>query len=383
MADSTGFWSYVHKDDEAEKGRIAQLAHDLVEQYEMITGETINLFLDRDSIEWGDNWRARIDDGLLNAAFFVAILTPRYFTSKECRRELQTFAREARRLGIADLILSILYVDIPALDADPPQDELMALIKPFQWSDWRELRFADPNSSEYRQAVAEMANRLANASRDAIAAELPSTVDAASPSSESEDGIAEEPGLIDILAAGQTEMQAVGITSAAMSDEMNTFNSFVVKATEDIKRSDQEGRGPVGRLAIAKELAQNLTQPADRFLELANEYTSKMYDADRGTMTLISMAEDEIERNPDSKDTVCEFFKITTATAQTAQLLATTLGQFSEGITQNEKISRDLRPPLQTMKHGVAIVMEASSLAEGWLKAIEESQVDCTDRMNG
>jgi hypothetical protein len=379
-ADATGFWSYVHKDDQAEKGRIEQLAHDLVDQYEMITGETIKLFHDRSSIEWGDNWRALIDEGLLTAAFFVAILTPRYFRSAECRRELQTFARGAQRLGISDLVLSIVYVDVPELEEDTPQDELMVLVKQFQWEDWRELRFTDVNSSEYRIAVAKMAKRLADASRAAIAAELPAPIDAISPFPGSEGGTAEEPGLMDILAAGQIGMQGVSATSVAMTEEMAKFNSFVGKATGDIRRSDQEGRGPVDRLAIAKELAQNLTQPADRFFQLANEYASQMYDADRGTRTLISLAPDEIKRNPDSKSVVCQFFDIIIATAQKAQFLATTLGEFSQGLAKSETLSRDLRPPLQTMKRGVAIVMEASSLADGWLKAIEESPVDCTDQ---
>lgn len=56
---SQGFWSYVHRDDEADGGRIVRLAKDVVDQYEMLTGETISLFLDRDALNWGDNWRAR------------------------------------------------------------------------------------------------------------------------------------------------------------------------------------------------------------------------------------------------------------------------------------------------------------------------------------
>jgi hypothetical protein len=382
-ADATGFWSYTHKDDEAEKGRIEQLAHDLVDQYQMITGETIKLFFDRDSLEWGDNWRAIIDENLLTAAFFVAILTPRYFTSAECRRELQTFAREAKRLGISDLVLSITYVDVPGLEADDPQDELMALVKQFQWEDWRELRFADVASSEYRKAVAKMARRLADANRAATAAEIPKAVGAISSAPKGEEGADDEPGLIDILAAGQTGMEALSATSIALSEEMQAFNAFTQNAAADIKHSDNEGRGPVGRLAIAKELAKNLTGPANRFLESASKYASQLYDADASTRTLIALAAGEIEENLDSKAIVCEFFKVTTTTASIAQSLGETLEGFSQSITQVEKLSRDLRPPLQTMKHGIAIVMEASSLATGWLQAIEESPVDCASQENG
>jgi len=39
MTSIDGFWSYVHADDDAESGRIAQLARDVVAQFEMLTGE--------------------------------------------------------------------------------------------------------------------------------------------------------------------------------------------------------------------------------------------------------------------------------------------------------------------------------------------------------
>lgn len=59
-----GFWSYVKADDEAEGGRISRLARDLVAQIQMLTGESMDLFLDRDAIEWGEIWRDRIATSL-------------------------------------------------------------------------------------------------------------------------------------------------------------------------------------------------------------------------------------------------------------------------------------------------------------------------------
>jgi predicted transcriptional regulator len=64
MNSSKGFLSYVHADDDAENGRIVRLARDVQSQFEMLTGEAISLFLDKDAIEWGDDWRAKIDSGL-------------------------------------------------------------------------------------------------------------------------------------------------------------------------------------------------------------------------------------------------------------------------------------------------------------------------------
>lgn len=91
MTDSVGFWSYVHKDDKADDGRITQLSHDICEQYEMLTGETISIFLDKDRNEWGDDWRNNIENALSSIAFFIPVITPRYLISPECRGVVSSF----------------------------------------------------------------------------------------------------------------------------------------------------------------------------------------------------------------------------------------------------------------------------------------------------
>ena len=47
MAALQGFWSYVHDDDRADGERISCLARDAVDQFQMLTGEEISLFLDK------------------------------------------------------------------------------------------------------------------------------------------------------------------------------------------------------------------------------------------------------------------------------------------------------------------------------------------------
>jgi hypothetical protein len=95
LSTSQGFWSYVHADDAAEGGRITDLARHLQAQYEMLTGDALVLFLDRDALKWGDEWRNKVDESLAGIAFFIPLMTPRYFLSAECRRELQFVARVA------------------------------------------------------------------------------------------------------------------------------------------------------------------------------------------------------------------------------------------------------------------------------------------------
>lgn len=198
MTDWKGLWSYVHADDEAEGGRISRLAKDVASQFEMQTGEKIELFLDTDAVKWGENWREEIDEGLSSIAFFIPVLTPRYFMSHECRRELRFFADRATSLGVKELVLPLLYVDVESLHDDTVSDDLVALVMTFQWENWLELRFAELTSGGYRRGVSRLAARLVEANRQADQTDIVANVRKLEGSPEDETD--ETPGLLDRLA---------------------------------------------------------------------------------------------------------------------------------------------------------------------------------------
>jgi len=135
----SGFWSYVHEDDDAEGGRLCRLADLLRDAYALQTAETLRLFVDRDSIEWGEDWRRVIENALADITFFIPIVTPRYFKSEECRKELLRFSELARSQGVEELVLPILYADVPGLETDA-LDPAMAIVARRQWEDWRTVR---------------------------------------------------------------------------------------------------------------------------------------------------------------------------------------------------------------------------------------------------
>jgi hypothetical protein len=165
LSDAAGFWSYTRQDDELDGGRILRLAHKLRAEFALLTGAELELFVDRDGIEWGDAWRSRIDEALAATTFFIPIITPRYFERPECRRELLAFIGHARSLGLEELLLPILYVGVPSLTSgEPPTDEVTAAVSATQWVDWRALRLEDEDSSGHRQAVNRLATRVVEVS---------------------------------------------------------------------------------------------------------------------------------------------------------------------------------------------------------------------------
>jgi hypothetical protein len=115
--DPIAFLSYSHEDDEKARGGIVALARLIGDEYSLLTGDELHLFVDKD-IKWGEAWRERIDNALVATTFFVPVVTPRYFTREECLRELFEFAERAKGLGVDDLICPILYAPVEGLAAD-------------------------------------------------------------------------------------------------------------------------------------------------------------------------------------------------------------------------------------------------------------------------
>jgi hypothetical protein len=377
MATSQGFWSYVHADDEAEGSRIARLARDVAGQFEMLTGEALELFLDRDAIKWGDAWKDKIDSSLASVAFFIPVLTPRYFMSPECRRELQFFARKATNLGLKELVLPLLYLDVAGLHDEPPQDDLMALIQAFQWEDWRELRFAEPSSGEYRRAVARLAARLVEANRHV------ERVDIAARALQVEEGIPEgedeSPGFLDRMATAEEALPKLVETMKAIGKDIELIGQTMQEATADIQRGEKQAKGFAARLIVARRVAHQLADPVERIRSFGNEFASQLHEVDQGFRTIIEHAASEIEREPESKAAVCEFFRaVRTMSAAAHDGLGSTQGMI-DAIAPIEKMSRDLRPVLRRLRQGLMAMLEAREVSDEWIQLIEATGIICSD----
>jgi hypothetical protein len=367
MAESQGFWSYVHKDDDADGGRVVQLAHDIVAQYEMLTDEKIELFLDKDGILWGQEWERRIEDSLASIAFFIPILTPRYFASAICRNELNTFARRATELGVQELLLPILYLDIPGLQEDPPSDDLLALVKKFQWVDWQDLRFSDRASPEYRRAVSALAQRLVFANR---AAEAPAASDAAISRANTAD---EEAGVIELLADFELAVPRLTATTQTIAEAINDVNAAVTLTSEEI--SEPRNQSFARRLVVLRDLSKRLESPATAISTLGDDFTQQLHDVDLGVRTLIARAPEE----PENRREFCEFFKNIRSMVSAAEGGLGALQGLIDSAAPLEKLSRDVRPPLRDMRRGLTLMVEGRDVMRPWVALIDASGVTCED----
>lgn len=376
MAELAGFWSYVHADDDADGGRVSRLARDVVAQYEMLTGEKIELFLDRDNISWGEEWRKEIDQSLSSIAFFISVLTPRYFMSSECRRELQKFARSARDLGIEELVLPLLYVDVPGLHEEIPSDDLVALVKTFQWEDWRELRLSDIDSGEYRRGVVRLAQRLVEANRRADEADVAAAVSERVPLESDADA---SPGSLDQMAAAEETLPKWQLTLEAIGVEIALVGQIVEKAAEEMTRGNAQGKGFAARLKVARSLAQRLREPSERVWSLGNEFSTQLYQIDEGFRALIEQASSEVQESPESRMQVCAFFYVIRGLSDATHEGLAAVQSLIDQISPVESLSRDLRDPLRRLRQGFTLMLEAREVADEWVNLIDRTGIECDD----
>ena len=303
-----GFWSYVHEDDKAERERISELAKDVVEQYKMITGNTIELFLDKNDIEWGDTWRKKIDNNLESVEFFIPVITPRYFISPSCRLELSQFIRKANKLGRLELLLPLYYLDVPLLNSDEPtEDDLICEVREIQWQDWRDLRFKSVTSEEYRRGVDAMATRLAevNKNLEKINADEATLEMDSETEDEDED---DTPGTIDRLARWEEVMgegEFLG-TLLKITDQIKSIGEVMREGASTIDKID--GRNTFARrVQVIRKTALKLTPPTNELSVLTNWFESQLHDVDDGIRVVIEQAPAEVSEHPKTRKIFVSF----------------------------------------------------------------------------
>lgn len=153
------FWSYTHEDDERLRGYVTRLAERIADEYAVTSGNDLEIFLDRKSLKWGEAWRSKIDGALGSAPFFIAVVTPKFVKSQECRKELLSFVAESKSRGFSRLLLPILLIDVPGMSEDS-EDEVLALLARTQYVSWTKLRLMAEDSPEVLGEVNALALRI-------------------------------------------------------------------------------------------------------------------------------------------------------------------------------------------------------------------------------
>ncbi|MFE6001895.1 MULTISPECIES: toll/interleukin-1 receptor domain-containing protein [Streptomyces] len=359
-----GFWSYTHRDDELNRGRIRKLADLISGEYETITAEVLRIFVDKNDLEWGAEWRARIDAALTGTTFCIPIVTPAFFKSPECRREVLTFSGHAKSLGLEELLLPILYIKVPGLSDDSP-DEVMSLIANRQYVDWTTLRTEDEDSPAHRKAVENLAERLVGI--------LERSVQVASENERViESPTGEESALLETMA----EMEAAFPRWTGVVEEFASVMEVIATETgisaAEMQRSDARGGGFAGRLRVSHQLAARITDSVDRFYELGNLYSAELVNVDPGILTLIRETPRQVLTDED-RGTIEEFFSSVRGAVLASRTNIPVFTEFAETVGALKGLSKAMRPLAVKMESAVRQVMDGQAILDEWERLIDEN----------
>ena len=158
MTDANLFLSYSHADNDFLDGKIVDLAKTIAESYRFITGHDVSLFIDSESINWGDDWRRALRSSVDATNFFMPAVTPNYLNSKTCREEYLQFETQLSETS-QKKILPLMWQRIPNLDQNST-DPVLNSSKQTQWLDVELLQDLLPSSPEYKKQARVIARKL-------------------------------------------------------------------------------------------------------------------------------------------------------------------------------------------------------------------------------
>lgn len=377
---AAGFFSYVQADDESDGGRIISLSKHLRAQFRIQTADELSLFVDRESLEWGSEWAARIDEAIAGTTFFIPVITPSYFRSQTCRQELLKFTREATRLGLEQLLMPIYWVGVADLDNDPASsaDEAVRLVSRYQWQDFRDVRLEDEDSAVFRKAVsglaAELASRAAKVTSTvqdmpeaAVATPLPSA-----PSGDPDD----EPGILEKLAAAEEAMPQLSEILDEIRHRIEQVGELVQESGQRMQTADARGQGMKARLVITERLAKALAKPTAEIEDFGHQYAELLATLDPGMhATLDIAASDET-----ATEAPAEFLHVVQSLAVNADEALSQFYELVESSKEAAKFSRSLRTPLGRMRTGLQGVLDGRAIIEEWGRRARSIEADLEDR---
>lgn len=395
------FWSYAHIDDDREHGRILRLAKLVREEYETLTGTTIQIFTDRDQIGWGDDFRTKLDEALQKTAFFIPVLTPTYFLREECRKEMSQFVRSASALGLQQLMLSLRYIPVPDM-SESSTDELKSVAAKMQYEPWEFLRLEDEGSAVHRKAVNQLATRLvtltmslettSQAARPAGALGVTDATlsqstelhidikpgDSAPPLQNKESASQSpqkqpdflvghddsEPGLIDRVADIEPAMASWADTLQELTGVNERVNTKFSAATGRMQKSNGQPNAFAQRILIARELATDVEPELQEMEELSRSYSAGLIRLDASIRAMFSLA--EFSEDNGMNRAIAPF---RTSMAELVSQAKGAMDGLEHAASSAQKLgglSRDLRPVLRRYETATRNIIDGFSIIEEW-----------------
>lgn len=366
------FVSYARIDDQATYGRISKLIEDVANTYQSMTGKTVGVFMDVDSIRPGENWRDRIKLGLSYSSIFLAFISPAYLRSTGCREELSEFLAFLTSSSVERLVIPLIYAKKDRIDKAFTGDGLWDKITDREYEDIAELRSVNPGSSQWIETVEKLTDRIEEILSSFAGAESPDAathgVPASRKSSDASLGTLSL-GTLERMAAIEDKVPDVIGDMGHIGDLIESLNEQITRATPRFSKAQTFKE----RLAISRSVAKKLDPIADDMLSTADRLVTNFADWDLFVQTLLTYAQRSGDlADPDFLTTIGALW----ALSKTGGTQLAPIREFAQAVTQAMGVSRDLDRPLTAIQSSAMRVADMIGILDGWKEGLEILEVE-------
>lgn len=358
------FVCYTRDDDKASLGGIRQLAEDIGMAFDLLTGQKLNVIFDLEILVWGHEWRVHLEAAITKATFFIPFITPRFFQSTECKRELELFLKVARELNRSELVMPILWAPVRELREDS-LDPVIAHIAAIHREDWTELRLCDRTGESCRKGTHELASAIVkrvDELNDLPQGSVP-TVGATNVDG-GEDGQdfpeSDEPGFLEVLAENETaadnlvrSLEAITATFNELAEVSKTFQPMIERANADGSTSK--------KVVIISEFAKAMLPHVEKLEAHVAEYRGHLDGVDRMYGVLLPRGTDEPNRESARK-----LAEVIVEGAESGLFLIEQMATTSDAFAGLENVTRAMRTPVRRLRAALQSFRDTGPTLVGW-----------------
>lgn len=359
----SGFFSYAHADDSF--GMLSNFRDDLCVEFKRVSGSDLELFIDHESIKWGDKWQEAINTGIDSAAFFIPVLSPLYLQSPACQQEMRQYLGIVRDIDAEELFMPLLLTDIARGGLELDRDLLKEVLG-YQYYDATELNSLDRGSGRYRQITREIATKLFDANMRISEKSRAAAAAGAWPATgENEDEVGDpavESFLLDAMADFEPKMNELVRTIGVIGDDMRSLGGIAESKTPEFEKA---GKGPnVARemIAVASRLAEEMAPAADLFEQHAKDYQRQTNEIDLHVRRLSEVACQADAGNKEPGLFLDSLKEAAEASAETKR----SLEGFKDQVSPLQRVSRVLYKPVRTVERATTLCLGALDVSIAW-----------------
>ncbi|KQO59767.1 toll/interleukin-1 receptor domain-containing protein [Curtobacterium sp. Leaf261] len=389
LDNAVGFLSYAHIDDEADQGRIRRLAKKIQMEYRVLTGETLEIFVDRSDIRWGQKWKERIDGALQSTTFFIPVLSPSFFASDECRREFFEFYNTTRALGVSKYLLAIRYTAVEDL-VSTSRNQAKAIAAETQYKDWERLRLVDEAGAEHRQAVNDLAKELrvlmqevqrqpAQDSAPGVRTSDAASQDSTAPGVPNDDPYGDAPSPLELVAEFPERTEAWTVAMKRFQDAAEEFNAILQAGTAEL--NGRPASNFAAKLVVLRRVAAELESPTQRIVDAGDEYMRTLLGIDPAFRALAEIGNAQTTVTPEDRTALAQAQDSVRGMVQAGEEATEQVRSAINSGRNLARLSRDMRPALKRYETGSQNIIDGQAVMQEWADLLDEVQFPADDAL--